>query len=255
MLGNVGCKSSETYELKMRLVKGDVFAQNMSMEMDMKMMGMGMKMKVETGSSFEVIKSEASEKDLKMTYTKMYTTINMAGMPNTVANADSAMNAPATEIIGKSVVMKLSKENEIIDVTDGEVLFSIEKADSATQEMMKKMFSKEQLGNLFGMMFSMYPKKPVKIGDTWTGETNTNLDGIDMKIAVKYKLLAVKDGLADISIDGVIGGKGNMVTGGMNIEVNMDGSQKGVITIKVADGYLKTSTYKMDMKADMEMMG
>jgi Family of unknown function (DUF6263) len=255
VLGNVGCKSSESYDLKMRLAKGDVFAQNMSMKMDMKMMAMDMKMQTESGSSFEVLKNEASEKELKMTYTKMHTSMNMSGMPDRGTNMDSAMNEPAKNIIGKSVVMKLSKDNAIIDVAGFDEILNNGNADSATQEMMKKMFSKEALGNLFGMMFSMYPKKPVKIGETWTGETNTSIGGIDMKIAVKYKLLAVKDGLADIDVDGIIGGKGNMATGGMNIEINMNGSQKGVITIKTADGYLKTSTYKMDVKADMEIMG
>jgi len=41
----------------------------------------------------------------------------------------------------------------------------------------------------------------------------------------------------------------------MKIQMDMKGGQKGNMVVNMADGYLKTSSYKMDLDADMNMMG
>ena len=126
--------------------------------------------------------------------------------------------------------------------------------DSASREMMKNMFSKDQLNSMFGMMFSMYPKKPVKVGESWTGETKVKMANMDMKVDNKYKLLSVKNNLAEIDINGIISATSDIKQlSGM--KVDMSGSQKGTITIRMDNGYLHTGSYKMDMKAEMQMMG
>jgi len=204
-----GCSSGESHIIKMRLAKGDVFVQNTTMKMDMKMMGMDMKMDVETGVSFEVMKKSEAETELKMTYTKMHSTMNMSGQPTGLPNTDSLINAPGKRIVGKSVMMKISTDNKITAITGIEDILMDPTADSATRKMMEKMFSKEQMGNLFGMIFSMYPKQAVKIGESWNAETNASMGGANMKIAMKYTLLSVKDGLADIGVTGIINGKGD----------------------------------------------
>ncbi len=104
-------------------------------------------------------------------------------------------------------------------------------------------------------MFSMYPDKPVKIGESWTAKAKVNVSNMDMLINYKYKLIGVKNGIADIDLDGIIDGKGKMKQGTVEIDVNMKGSQKGMLTIKLDDGYMQSGTYKMDIKAEMEMMG
>ena len=104
-------------------------------------------------------------------------------------------------------------------------------------------------------MFSMYPDKPVRVGETWTAKTKVNVANIDMKVNIKYTLVGVKNGMADIDVDGIIDGKGQMAQAGNAIDIAMSGNQKGMITIKMDDGYLQNGSYKMNIKADMEMMG
>jgi len=209
---------------------------------------------MDMGSKFDVVSGDSTNKELKMTYTKAHMKMDM-GMKG-VSMPDSALNKVNNNLIGKSVTIKLSPTNEITDVIGAqEALMSDSTLDPKTKEMMEKMFSKEQFNNLYGLMFSMYPSKPVRVGDTWEAETKANVAGIDMKIKIKYKLASVKDGLANIDVDGVINGKGSMSQTGVNLEMDMKGTQKGTLTIKMSDGYLQSGNYKMDVKADMEMMG
>jgi hypothetical protein len=250
--------SGEAYTIKMRLKPGDTFTHDIQMNMStgMTMMGqtMDMKMKMDMGSKFEVMNGDTAGKELKMTYTKAHMSMDM-GMKG-IDMPDSLLNKANNNIIGKSITIKLSPNNEITEVNGLNEMFTSDSTmDPATKEMIEKMFSKDQLNNLYGMMFSMYPSKPVRVGDTWDAETKVNVANIDMKIKIKYKLVAVKNGLADIDVDGVINGKGNMNQKGVSMDMDMKGSQKGTLTVKLEDGYLQSGNYKMDVKADMQVMG
>lgn len=244
--------SGDTYTIKMRLNKGDTFNHAMQINMLVNTSGMEMNMKMNTENAFEVMNS-AEEKDIKITYRKMYMSMDMGQMKD-MNMQDSIINKASSNMVGKSVMIRLSKNNEITDVTGFDVLMN-QWQDSASGEMMKNMFSKDQLNSMFGMMFNMYPKKPVKVGESWTGETKVKMANMDMKVDTKYKLLSVKNNLAEIDINGIISATGVIMKQTPGMKMDMSGSQKGTITIRMDNGYLHTGSYKMDMKAEMEMMG
>ena len=252
--------SGEAHTIKMRLNKGDTFNHTIKMNMLMNTAVMGqsvnMNMKMESANSFEVMNADSLNKELKMTYNNLHMSMDMGKLNQAAVNTDSIMNSSTKGVIGKSVVFMLSKDNEIISTSGFDSLMINESQSEASRQMIKKMFSKEQLNNLFGMMFSMYPGKPVKVGESWTSKTVVNIADIDMKVNVKYTLIGVKNGLADIDVDGVIDGKGEMnKSSGVPLEIAMSGTQKGTMTIKMTDGYLQNGAYKMDIKADMVVMG
>jgi len=249
----------EGYTLKMRMNKADTFHHNIKMDMNMKMDVMGqamdMKMKMETGTRFEVMDTTSTKKELKLTYTRMHMGMDMGNKAMAAINTDSILNASTEKMVGKSVLLELSPTNEITQVKGFDSLMLTSIDNEASRQMMEKMFSKDQMNSLFGMMFSMYPGKPVKVGETWTAKTKVNLANMDMQVNTKYKLVGVKNGVADIDVDGIIDGKGDMKQSGMSMGVSMSGTQKGMFTIKIDDGYMQHGSYKMDVKAEMEMGG
>jgi len=258
----VSCNSGptgEAYTIKMRLNKGDTFNHNTRMNMQMNTAAMGqsvdMTMKMDAFVNFEVLNNTSGNKELKMTYTNLHMGMDMGKMNTANVNTDSIMNVSSKKMVGKSILMELSPTNEITGVKGFDSLMAANDNDEATRQLAEKMFSKDQMNNLFGMMFSMYPGKPVRVGETWTAKTKVNVANIDMKVNIKYTLVGVKNGLADIDVDGIIDGKGAMSTAGNAIDVAMSGTQKGMITLKMDDGYLQNGAYKMNIKADMEMMG
>jgi len=252
--------SGEAYTIKMRMNKADTFRQNFKMDMNMKMNVMGqamdMKMNMDAGVKFEVTDTTPTSKELKLTYNKMSMGMDMGNKAMAAVNMDSTIKSSLDRIIGKAVLIELSSSNEITQVKGFDSLMVNSSDNAAGRQMMEKMFSKEQINNMFGMMFSMYPGKPVKVGETWTSKSKVNLANIDMQINIKYKLVGVKNGLADIDVDGIIDGKGDMKQNGMSIGMTMSGTQNGMLTINMKDGgYLENGSYKMDVKADMEMAG
>jgi hypothetical protein len=251
----MSCRSGKTYELKMRLAEGDHFEQNMQMAMRMHYgiagQPMNMNMGTEIASVFDVQKSTPDEKQIKMSYSSSKMSLDM-GKLGPALNLDSMMNNANGKIVGKSVTIVLSKDNEIKDVLGAE-FFEKDVSDSATREIAKKMFSKEQVNSLFGMMFSIYPGKRVAIGDSWTKENKVNMGEFEMKIKTKYTLAAVSGNAATINVYGTINGKGNMLS--TKMEMDMKGSQKGTMTIDITNGYLQKGKYSMLMTALMNAGG
>jgi hypothetical protein len=248
--------TGDTYTIKMRMNKGDTFHQHIKMDMNMKMDAMGqavnMKTNMDMGVTFEVTDTSSTGKELKLTYTDMHMAMDMGSLQ--AGNMDSLMNTNLGKIIGKSLLLELSPSNEITEVKGFDSIM-ISSSSEADRKMTEKMFSKEQMTNMFGIMFGMYPGKPVKIGETWTSKSTVNIANIDMQINITYKLAGVKNGLADIDVAGIIDGKGDMKQNGMSIGMSMSGQQHGMLTIAMDNGYMQSGSYKMDVKAEMQMGG
>ncbi len=252
-----GGKTGDGYVLKMRLAKGDKFSQEMDMTMDMSMSMMGreqkMKMNMEIGTDFEVMDTSTKAKQLKVTYTKMNTKMDL-GNPASSAMTDSLMKVTGNGVVGKSVIISIDA-NKVTDVNGLDQVIAANSSDTNVRKGVEKMFSKENFNSMFGMMFSVYPDKPVKEGDTWTGDNSIDLNGMMMNVKTTYKLLEVRDGIAKVEMNGTIDTKGAMTQGGMNVDMDMKGTQKGTMNIKLADGYLQTGNYDMDIDATMGIGG
>ncbi|HUR66872.1 MAG TPA: DUF6263 family protein [Chitinophagaceae bacterium] len=257
---NKGGGSGEAYHLKMRLATGDKFGQGMDMKMnigvDMAGLNMDMIMTMDLVMDMEVLGDTAGMKKIKFTYTKSKMGMEVKGMPQeTSGGANEAMEKAAREMEGKSIFILLDKKNNIHDVIGFDQLVSHPGDDSATQTAVKKMFSKEQLNNNMAQMFQLYPEKPVKVGETWIKEADMGFGPFKMRTKNKYKLMKVANGLAIISIEANLEGKGKMDQGGMEFEMDMDGTQEGEFAVNKDNGYLRSGNYKMDMTAKAKIMG
>ncbi|HMU57068.1 MAG TPA: DUF6263 family protein [Chitinophagaceae bacterium] len=253
----LSCKSGptgEAYTLKMRLAPGDNFSQEVKTNMDMNMAGFSMKMNMDAETNFDVLQNDTAGKQLKLTYTKMSMKMDMGDL-NQAVNSDSMMNESQQKLVGRSVTLTLSPQNEITNVSGFDSLLNSDMYDPVTKQLFEKTFSKEQLNSMFGMVFSMYPTKPVRVGESWTSKSKFNVANIDMGMKVKYKLLSVKDGIAEVSVDGTFDGDGNMKQAGINAGMNMEGTQTGRIRIKLTDGYLKNGNYTMNITGEVNVMG
>jgi hypothetical protein len=249
--------TGDAYTLKMVLAKGDTFSHDMDMTMKMGMEVKGRKMDMNMGfrgiTTFKVIDVTDEFKEMSMTYSAMQMTADIAGMED--ANDMLANNDAGRKLNGKSIKMKLNNKNEIIDVQGMDELMLDDSMDAATQEQIKKMLSKDQMNSIFGLAFQMYPDKPVTVGESWEKITDVNVAGINMKTKNTFTLNSVKDGIANLKVEGKLDGKGNMQQGETNMEMEVNGKQDGTIDINLADGLVVGSAVVLDANAGLKMMG
>lgn len=258
------CKSKDKpsgpdYTLKMQLKEGDKFNHdlNVSIGTDMSMSGqnVGMTMDMDMGISFEVLSDSANYKRLRLTYDRSKTTVDIKGLPEGSMDTD-AMNKSDSKIQGKSIILVLGKGNEIVEVTGFDQMMEGDELTTLQEkEAYKKMFSKDQINSMMGLMFMMYPDKPVKVGETWEKLNEVTIAGIKMKMNNKFKLLSVNNGVAVIDINSKYKGKGELSQGGMELEMDMAGEQTGKMSIRVNDGYLDNADYRVNIDAEAKIMG
>jgi hypothetical protein len=208
--------------------------------------------------AFEVLGDSNNLKKIKMTYENMNMTMKMNAPGTEGMNMDSIINKSNKEMEGKSISIFLDNNNKVVEVEGYEELIASnmdEEMDEAMKQQFKKMFSKDQANSMLGMMFQMYPDKPVKVGESWEKDIETTMAEVKMTMKGKYTLKSVKDDVANILVAGKFSGKGSMNQNGMSMDMDMDGDQNGQINVGLSDGYLKDADYKMDVKANMNVMG
>lgn len=252
--------SGPAYTLKMKLANGDKFGQDMDMDMKigMKMAGVNMDMNMTMNMSMdmEVLGDTADMKKIQFTYTKAKMGMDIKGLPAGTPGIDTKaiMDKAAERMEGKSIVVLLDKKNKIVDVIGFEEMMANED-DVAVQAQIKKMFSKEQVNSMMGIMFNMYPDHPVQVGESWDNTADMNFGPMKMGMKTQYTLKEVTNGVAKVDIDAKFKGTGKMDQNGMSLDMDMDGTQEGEIGINQDNGYLKGADYKMDVKAKAKIMG
>jgi uncharacterized protein DUF6263 len=255
---STSCKSKKSggdaYTIKMRLNPGDKFGQDLDMNMKMGFSAAGQQMDMNMGingiTAFEVVNDSGGMKQLLMTYKKMDISSEMKTAEGTkqIGNKDIG-----SRLVGKAIKLSMNDKNEITNVEGFESILDSTNAEANAQ--MRQLFSKDQMNSLFGMAFQMYPDGPVHVGDSWEKERDISMAGIKMKMKANYELKSVVNGVAHITVDGKIKGQGSMGQNGVNVSMDMDGSQKGSYDIGLANGYIKDSQVSMDVKANMEAAG
>ncbi len=248
------------YTIKMRLAPGDNFRQDMdaSVKTGFKMgsVDMGMNMDMNFNMKFEVLGDSAGLTRIKMTYEKAKFGMEFHGVPGANDAPTEAFDTVGKKIEGKSIVLLVNKKYEIEEVIGfNEMAYGDSLEMEVYDEQTKKMFSKEQLNSMMGIMFQVYPDKPVKVGESWEREALTGMAGLKMNMKNRYKLLEVKDNIATIQLRSSYKGKGKIEQTGMELEMDMDGEQKGTITIDLRTGYLKSADQTMDVDARANIMG
>jgi len=232
----------------------------MDMNIGVKMSGVNMDMKMDMSmtGNMEVMGDTAGLKKIRFTYSNVKMGMDIKGLPSGMLGdgMDDAMNKVGEMMEGKTIYMLLNSKNEITDVSGmQELMDAADEYNPVANEQMKKMFSKEQLNNMMGLMFQMYPDKPVQVGETWEKEADMNAGPLSMRMKNKFRLKEVNNGTAVVEVDSDYKGSGKIEQQGMSMDMDMEGAQKGEIGISTETGYLKGADYTMDAKAKAKIMG
>lgn len=237
---------TEEIELRLNLTKGKVYDMQMTMnsQAEMDMMGqsvstntdmtMGMDYEVKDilpsgnfliRTTYKKIKMSGSTKmggqDSGMSYEYDSETDKVSGM-----QAEQMAKSMKT-MIGEYTEMEMDKFGKVIKTTMSEGLKTGKDNDGMNN-----------------MNYAVFPEKKIKVGDTWDSEIDQDMNGIVAVIKTTYKLESLKDGIAEISMDGTL----NLKAGA---EGKLTGTQKGTSKIEVATGL--TSEVIIDQDIDMEM--
>ncbi|MBV7441032.1 hypothetical protein KRX57_06330 [Weeksellaceae bacterium TAE3-ERU29] len=161
-------------------------------------------------------------------------------------------------IVGKTFSMEITKDGKVLDVT------KLLPVRNAVKEALKSSLSKEELAaldnilnqtlsveamqSMFEESTSYYPKKAVKIDETWSKKEGNDKASSTMD----YTFRGFNDGMADIAIKGTSKGSDSQSNEqGVKLFRSLEGNVDGTVKIDEKSGWI--SSAKIEKKEVVRM--
>jgi hypothetical protein len=249
---------------------GAAYDITMQMDMDQKVMGQNNKIGMSTTYNMHVKGLDTGVYDLHMKYNHFRMSMNAGGMdmeidsdkpatetPNTgdpTAMMIAMMNRVFSGIKGQSFSMKLSESGEISDIKGLQNIVQAmvdsmglpPEAQAQVGASLNDQFNENDIRNSFQTAYSIYPNKPIKVGESWT-RTASVKGKMPMMIDSKYTVKAIENGIATL---GVASTFSPLEKDGNN---NIKGTQDGEMQVDLATGI--TTEARLNQQFTMESQG
>lgn len=263
------CKSGEPVDLKLNLQPGSKYLYIMETKMNMDQSAMGQTMKTSSDmtmeSTYDVTGAEGPNKRITVTYDRI--AMNMKNAMGNMAydsknplsgNSDLSMMG---NMLNKPFSMTVSDKGEIVkveglsDIING-VGDTTTPQGAAMRQQMSSTFNDTAIKSMMQQSLNIFPDKPVRPGDTWKKSYNMTMSMINMKLENDFKLTSVSNGIAHLDVSSKITGAGGTTDEQKkNMQINLNGDQKGTMDVAVESGLVTDSKLKQNIKGDISMMG
>jgi len=217
-----------------------------------------------TAYSFDIRNGEGLEKDIEVTYKRIF--MKSKGMGNLLEmdsdDADTTKENSFRGLKGATFHMVMLPDGSIRSLTGIDQMVtkmvSKMKADSAKAANIKaslsQQFNAEGMKQTMESSLKIYPNKSVKIGDSWTVDTKMQLT-MPVETITKYTLKAVKDNIAYLNINGTLISKGSFQSMGNKIDTDLTGTNVGDAELDLKTGLILKSHLRMELSGKMQIGG
>jgi hypothetical protein len=265
------CKSSGAASasklLKFNLEKGKGYDYDMVWDMNQKMMGKETKISIGAVYSIKVDEDKDHVKSMTSIYRSFRMNMDVMGMKIDVdtdkpalAEGEDApggmpiamMNKVFSGIVGKSFNMKVDEEGKVLEVTGFREMLqgladSLGLDEQKRQTMMSSLndqFNEQTVKDQFGQIFTIFPNKEIKVGDSWDKSFVTG-----GKMAAKYNTTYT---VKEIEGDHVtLSTKTRIETTG---DMDLKGDQTGTVIIDSKTGLMINGDFDQDIKIKVQGM-
>jgi hypothetical protein len=265
--GILSCKSASEAAggkvLKFNLEKGKGYNYEMVWDMDTKAMGQESKISVDAQYAMEIKDDDGKIKTVETVYKSIKMGMNVMGMqldmnsdkPINDGNAEKnpliMMNKIISGITNKPFLAKVDAEGNVLEVTGFDKIVNgmidsmgLDPQLKAQVEVsMKEQFNEQTIKDNFAQLFTIFPNKEVKKGDSWEKSHSTG-GRLGAKFNTTY---TVKD------IDGdfiTLTAKSNISSA--DKDTNIEGVQTGNIIVDSKTGLMVNAEFNQDIKTKAE---
>ncbi len=217
-----------------------------------------------TDYTFDITDGHNGEKDVKVTYNKIFMKSVAMGTTMTYNSdeQDSTKKNPFSGLKGASFFMTVTPNGGIKTVAGIDKMLDnmAAKMSNDTSEVkqikneLSKQFSTDVVKQTMESSFKIYPGKQVKIGDSWTVDTKLQMS-MPIETLTQYTLKEVKDGIAILSVKGTLLSKGSFEVMGNQMETDLQGTNSGETSLDIKTGIVLNSHLRIELYGKMKSMG
>lgn len=265
MVTLVACKTasnSASKTLSFNLSTGKSYDYDMQFEMDQSLMPQSAKMKFATFYSVDVIEDSGNVKTLRGTYRNFKMNANIMGrkMDIDTENPDTANYSKENPmgmlskvfgmIRGITFTMKIDKKGNVLAVSGAEKFRDafLSFADSAgmeekelneARETFSKQFNNETVKHQFSTVFTIFPDKEVKVGDSWEIVTDGDFNS-PTKNTTKYTVKEIEGDMVTLVSN-------SKIVGTDKTKFELDGEQDGNLIVDSRSGLVINAEYEQNV--------
>ena len=238
--------SQKPINLKFNLAKGKGFDYSVNMAVTTTGTAGGQSINVKNtmtfGYRFDVIDDSSGWKKKQATISKIAMDISAGGQninydSDEPVDTSDVMNSTFAKVMGTlkgSQFEFIMNANGKVGYVHGinEMVQKMKDQDSSDDMAagMAGAFDEESFKQNLQQSFGLYPGKPVKPGDTWTGTTNTMSNDIELKMDNVYTLESVTGNIATVKVNSKISSPSSETITSMN------GSYHGTMQFDIPTG-------------------
>jgi len=265
---SVGAFAQKLYQLRQNYPTGYQYDFSITSDQIIKQkidgQDMHLTQNIGTDYTFNVTEGHNGEKDIKVTYNRIF--MKSVAMGTTMSyssdDQDSTKKNPFSGLKGASFFMTVTPTGAIKTVAGIDKMLdnmaSKMTADTSQVKQIKtalaKQFSTEVVKQTMESSFKIYPDRAVKIGDSWTVDTKLQMS-MPIETITQYTLKEVKDGIAILSVKGTLLSKGNFEAMGNKMETDLSGTNAGEAAMDIKTGIVLNSHLRIELYGKMKSMG
>ncbi len=270
LLGLISCQNGDKISLGLNLEEGEKYNFNSAVEMVLiqEMMGQEMDIKMDMNSNlnFESLGVVDNQNLLLASYDFISYGTESPQMQmffsSEETDSDDPMDMLFKEITKHNFKFQINQQGRVSKVegvdelwssviNDNQVISDVEK--SQVESQLKEIYGGESFAQTIETSFAIYPEKKVKVGDSWTIETNLQ-NNYPAFIETTYTLKKIDADYAYLEAIGEIftkEGDNLMETGGMTFEFDLEGENTSTYKINRDTGWIAEATINQNTKGKM----
>ncbi len=245
--------AGSVYELNVK--KGDKFTMTstVTQKITQNVMGMEMVIDMDVDVILGLEVSELNKEDILFSQTYQSLKVGMSspmqGLDVTMDSDGESndLNKPLKSIIGKMVLVRVSKSGEVISVEGLEDLMKDLQTAQASGADIMQFFDEESIKKNFKTLFPIEYGKSYNVGDSWDLD---NEDVSDMKMSMKNKYTTTEVSKKKFGFDVMsnMSMTGEQEEQGMKMEIDMSGDFKGKGEMNTSTGLIQSYEQTGEMK-------
>lgn len=254
-----GLQLSAKTLLRLNLTKGTVYELTMSMTMNMNQEMMGQQMKIEQKMLMVLdykIADVLPNKNYLIEYSVAQVKIDASANGQQMSMDSQAGGNPASEklkaMVGQVIKMEVTPVGKVEKVEGMEAFISKISDDKMMGQMVPMFSSDEGFKSFVGQTFSYIPENEVEQGAKWSSKAQLTA-AMNMDMQVDYELASISGKDLNMNINSTFSGTKQIEQMGMKMDMQIDGTQTGTMTVDAADGWMTNQNLNQNIKMVMKM--
>jgi len=248
LVASLSAGAANKVNLRLNLQKGRSYEMKMSSanQIDQEMMGQKVNINQKIDMVFNyVILDVLADKNALIEYSfqsmKMHMNMNGQEMNMDSESSDgNPVNSAIKNLLLQKLKLTVNPKGEIVKV---EGLEEYTKKLSGNQQLAQamKMFADENsFKAFFAQIFNYIPEKEITVGDQWQSVVKMP-ELMDVGITMAFEVTAIENDQVNLNFKSIVDSETPVEQMGMKMNVKINGTQNGKMTINTLDGWILSS--------------